>query len=69
MLSTQHRRPLGKLAGWGYLAPTKNLNISSHRPAYKNIAKVNAKVTPDQLQRPVAVYNRFSPLYEVEDLN
>ena len=68
MVSTQQGR---KLAGWAYLAPTNNLNISSDRPACKNIAKVNAKVTPDQLQRPVAVYtgNRFSPLYEVEDLN
>ena len=37
------------------------------QPTYKNIAKVNTKVAPDQLQRPVAVSNRFSPLYEVED--
>ena len=66
---TQLGSPLGKLAGWGHFAPTKNLNISSESPAYKNITKVNAKVTPDQLQRPVAVSNRFSPLYEVEYLN
>ena len=68
-VATQQRCPLGKLAGWGNLAPTKNLNICPDSPAYKNITKVNAKVTPDQLQRPVAVSNRFSPLYEFEDLN
>ena len=45
------------------------MNISSDSPAYKNIAKVKAKVTPDQFQRPVPVSNRFSPLYEVEDMN
>ena len=68
-VATQQGCPLGKLAGWGYLAPTKNLSISLDSPAYKNIAKVNTKVAPDQLQRPEAVSNRFSPLYEVEDFN
>ena len=38
-------------------------------PAHKNISRVNTKVAPDHLQRPVAVYNRFSSLYEVEDFN
>ena len=68
-VATQQGRPMGKLAGWGYLAPTKNLSIISDSPAYKNIAKVNTKVAPDQLQRPVAVSNRFSPLYEVKEFS
>ena len=68
-LATQQGRSLGKLAGWGYLAPTKKSNISSDSPAHKHIARVNTKVAPDQLQRPVALSNRFSQLYEFGDLN
>ena len=68
-VATQQGRSLGKLAGWGYLAPTKKSNISSDSPAHKNIARVNTKAAPDQLQRPVALFNRFSPLYKVGDLN
>ena len=60
---------LGKLAGWGYLAPTKKSNISSDSPAHKNTDRVNTKAAPDELQTPVALFNRFSPLYEVTDLN
>ena len=33
-VATQQGRSLGKLAGWGYLAPTKKSNISSDRPAH-----------------------------------
>ena len=68
-VATQQGRSLGKLAGWGYLAPTKKSNINSDSPAHKNIARVNTKAAPDQLQRPVALFNRFSPLYEVGNLN
>ena len=68
-VATQQGHPLGKLAGWGHLVPTKDLNISSDTPAYKNTTKVKANVTPDQFHRPVPVSNRFSPLYEVVDLN
>ena len=68
-VATQQGHPLGMLAGWGYLAPTKKLSISSDSPAHENIARVNTKVAPDQLQRPVAVSNRFSPLHEVEVFN
>ena len=68
-VATQQGRPVSKLAGWGYLAPTKKLNISSDIPVHENIARVNTKVAPDQLQRPAAVFNRFSPLYEVEVFN
>ena len=67
-VATQQRHPPGKLAGWGYLAPTKNLNISSDSPAYKSTTKVKANVTPNQFHRPVPVFNRFSPLHEVVDL-
>ena len=68
-VATQQGRSLGKLAGWGYLAPTKKSNISSDSPAHKNTDSVNTKAAPDQLQRPVALFNQFSPLYEVADLN
>ena len=39
-VATQQGRPLGKLAGWGYLAPTKMLSISSDSPVHKNTARV-----------------------------
>ena len=69
-VATQQGRPLGKLAGLGYLAPTKKSGISSDSPAQKiNIARVNTKVALDQLQTPVAVFNRFSPLYGAEIFN
>ena len=68
-MATQEGRPLGNLAGLGYLAPTKKSSISSDSPAQKNITRVNTKVAPDQLQTPVAVFNRFSPLYGVEVFN
>ena len=54
-------------SGRGHVAPTKNLSNSSDSPACKNSAKVNFKVAPDQLQEPVAVFNRFSPLYELKN--
>ena len=47
-VAIQQGRSLGKLAGWGYLAPTKKSNISSDSPAHKNIARVNTKAAPDQ---------------------
>ena len=68
-VATQRGHPLGKLAGWGYLAPIKKSSISSDSPAHKNTVKVNTKVALDQLQTPVAVFNRFFPLYGVEVFN
>ena len=65
-VATQQGRPLGKLAGWEYLAPTKNKSISSDSPAHKNTARVVTQVVPDQLQTPVPVFNRFSPLQGVD---
>ena len=68
-VATQQRHPQGKLAGWGHIAPTKNSSISSDSPACKNTTKVNVKVAPDHIQEPVAVFNRFSPLYKIEVLS
>ena len=68
-MAIQEGRSLGELAGWGYLAPTKKSNISSDSPAHQNTDRVNTKAAPDELQTPVALFNRFSPLYEVADLN
>ena len=65
-VATHQGRPLSKLAGWGYLAPTKKLSINSDSPVYKNTARVVTQVVPDQLQTPVPVYNRFSPLQGVD---
>ena len=65
-VATQQGRPLGKLAGWEYLAPTKMSSISSDSPVHKNTARVVTQVVPDQLQTPVPVFNRFSPLQGVD---
>ena len=43
----------------------KNQRISSDSPVYENKARKNVKVAPVHLQEPVAVNNRFSPLYKV----
>ena len=55
--------------GRSFGKPTKKSNISSDSPAHKNIDRVNTKAAPDELQTPVALFNRFSPLHEVADLN
>ena len=65
-VATWQGRPLGKLAGWGYLAPTKKLTISSDSPVHKNTASVVTQVALDQLQTPIPVSNRFSPLYAID---
>ena len=68
-VAIQQGRPLGKLAGWEYQVPTKKASVSLDSPAHKNTARVSTKVVPDQLQTPVPVFNRFSPLQEVEVSN
>ena len=36
-VATQQGRPLDKLTGWGYLAPTKKLSISLDSPVHKTL--------------------------------
>ena len=66
-VATQEGCLQGKLSGWGDVAPIKSQGISSDSPACKNIAWKNVRVAPVHMQEPVAVSNRFSPLYKVDD--
>ena len=66
-VTMQQGRIQGKLAGWGHIIPIKSQRFSSDSPACINTAKVNVKVAPDHLQEPVAVTNRFTPLFEVDE--
>ena len=60
---------MGKLAGWGYLAPTKKLSVSLDSPVHKHTASVVTQVAPDQLKTPIPVSNRFSPLHGIDVCN